>query len=63
MGAPETVPFGKREAAEAFAKEYGGSVLRLDGIEDALVLAPVEIDPPETGMSEPHMHHAEPRSE
>jgi copper chaperone NosL len=58
MGTPETVPFGKREAAEAFAREYGGSVFRLDEIEDALVLAPVEIDPQGAAAGQEHMHHA-----
>ena len=56
MGAPETVPFGKREAAEAFTREYGGSVRRLEAIEDALVLAPVEVDPAKVGADQEHMH-------
>jgi copper chaperone NosL len=44
MGAPETVPFGSRAAADAFALVEGGMVLALDGITDDMVLAPVEMD-------------------
>lgn len=40
MGAPETVPFSSREAAQDFAAAEGGEVLRLDAIPDDLVLAP-----------------------
>ena len=43
MGAPETVPFASRDAAEAFAKAEGGAVMTLDAIPDASVLAPVEM--------------------
>lgn len=42
MGLPETVPFGTREAAEAFAAAEGGTILRLPEIPDDLVLAPAE---------------------
>ena len=42
MGLPETVPFGTRDAAEAFAAAQGGTVLRLSEIPDDLVLAPAE---------------------
>ena len=45
MGAPETVPFASREAAEAFAKTEGGAVLTLTEIPDDAVLAPVEMAP------------------
>jgi copper chaperone NosL len=38
MGAPETVPFGTRAAAEAFVRERGGRIVPLDGIPDAYVL-------------------------
>jgi copper chaperone NosL len=60
MGAPEAVPFGERAAADAFARDYGGSVLRLDEIDDALVLAPVEIDPDAEGAGQEHHQHPEP---
>lgn len=43
MGAPELVPFARRQAAEAFAAENGGSVLTLGEIPDHAVLAPVEL--------------------
>ncbi|WP_347266675.1 nitrous oxide reductase accessory protein NosL [Paracoccus sp. (in: a-proteobacteria)] len=42
MGAPETVPFSSRDAAEAFAGREGGEVLTLAEIRDDMVLAPVE---------------------
>ncbi len=45
MGAPETVPFGTRAAAEAFAGAEGGVVLTLPEIADDMVLAPVETGP------------------
>ena len=45
MGAPETVPFSSRDAAEAFAKAEGGAVLTLTEIPDDAVLAPVEMAP------------------
>lgn len=41
MGAPEVVPFSASETAEAFAAERGGTVLRLDTIPTAAVLAPM----------------------
>ena len=42
MGAPETVPFGTQPAALAFAAAEGGQVLRLDQIQDDMVLTPVD---------------------
>lgn len=56
MGAPELVPFGKREAADAFVREYGGLVRRLDEIEDALVLSPVDMDADKAGTGQQQMH-------
>ena len=43
MGAPETVPFASRDAAESFAKAEGGAVMTFDAIPDESVLAPVEM--------------------
>lgn len=43
MGAPEVVPFGTREAAEEFAGEHGGKLMRIDEIPSDAVLAPVEM--------------------
>ena len=43
MGAPETVPFASRDAAEAFAKAEGGEVMTLSAIPEEAVLAPVEM--------------------
>ncbi len=48
MGAPETVPFSSRNAAEAFASAEGGEVLTLDAIPEKAVLAPVEMSSGET---------------
>ncbi len=42
MGAPETIPFSSRPAAEAFAAQHGGRVLQLDDIPVAYVLGPDE---------------------
>ncbi len=42
MGAPELVPFGREEDAQAFAARHGGQVMRLDQLPDSAVLAPVE---------------------
>ncbi|MFD1697352.1 nitrous oxide reductase accessory protein NosL [Roseibium aestuarii] len=41
MGAPEAIPFGTREAADALVRDRGGRVVRLTEIPDAYVLAPV----------------------
>ncbi|GGF72843.1 NosL copper chaperone [Paracoccus acridae] len=48
MGAPEAVPFGTRDAAEAFAAREGGTVMRLGDIPDDLVLTPEETRPADT---------------
>lgn len=40
MGAPETVPFARREAAEAFADAEGGEVVTMSGIPDSYLFAP-----------------------
>jgi copper chaperone NosL len=44
MGAPETIPFGTRAAADASTSANGGKVVALADIPDAYVLSPVEID-------------------
>lgn len=41
MGAPETVPFSDQTAAQAFVAEYGGELVRFDGISPDYVLSPV----------------------
>lgn len=43
MGAPEIVPFGTQAAAQAFARDEGGVIMRLDEIPAATVLAPVNV--------------------
>lgn len=43
MGAPETVPFSTRAAAQGFADAEGGTVLELGAIRDDMVLAPVDM--------------------
>ncbi|MCB2125745.1 MAG: nitrous oxide reductase accessory protein NosL [Rhodobacteraceae bacterium] len=40
MGAPEFVPFARMEDATAFALRNGGSIMGLDAIPDAAVIAP-----------------------
>lgn len=54
MGAPELVPFAEEAEATAFAEANGGRVLRLDGIGDAEVLAPVALggEPESLGRDE-----------
>lgn len=42
MGAPEAVPFATHDAAQAFAAQQGGTVMRLSDIPDDLVLAPAD---------------------
>lgn len=44
MGAPETIPFGSREAADAFAASEGGMVVRLADIPDEYVLGSVQLE-------------------
>jgi len=43
MGAPEAVPFGNRDAADAFVSRHGGRVVGLAEIPKNYVLAPVEV--------------------
>ena len=50
MGAPEVVPFARREDAEAFATRYGGRIVTLDDIPDEAVLGAVD---PEADLQEP----------
>lgn len=45
MGAPELVPFADAEAAAKFASHNGGTVIQTTDIDDAMVLAPVDVDP------------------
>lgn len=49
MGAPEIVPFASLDAAAAFAAANGGTVMGLDAIPDAAVIAPVST----AGATEP----------
>lgn len=44
MGAPELVPFSTVAAAEAFADQFGGTVIPFDAVADDMVLAPIEIE-------------------
>ena len=39
MGMPEAVPFADRDKAEAFARTYGGRVVRLDDIPDDYIFS------------------------
>jgi copper chaperone NosL len=40
MGAPETVPFSERAAAETFAAAYGGRIVKFDEVPRDYVLGP-----------------------
>ena len=52
MGTPEAVPFAQESAAEKFAEENGGRLVRLDQIPDDYVLGPVEVTaPPEDHLA------------
>lgn len=44
MGAPEVVPFGSRESADAFAARQGGRLMALAEIPDEAVLGEVEVE-------------------
>ncbi|MEM8663196.1 MAG: nitrous oxide reductase accessory protein NosL [Pseudomonadota bacterium] len=43
MGAPEAVPFGSLETAQAFAATHRGRIVSFHDIPDAYVLGPVEV--------------------
>ncbi|PYG28902.1 nitrous oxide reductase accessory protein NosL [Pelagimonas varians] len=43
MGAPEIVPFGNYEGAEAFVTKYGGQVLKMSEIPDDAALGAVDL--------------------
>tara|TARA_R110002110_G_scaffold406184_1_gene625850 strand:- start:993 stop:1544 length:552 start_codon:yes stop_codon:yes gene_type:complete len=43
MGAPEAIPFGSQDQAEAFRALHGGDVRSLDHIPDDYVLGPVDL--------------------
>jgi len=44
MGAPETTPFGTKDAAFEFATINGGKVVKISNIPDDYVLGPVDIN-------------------
>ncbi|MHA1599000.1 MAG: nitrous oxide reductase accessory protein NosL [Alphaproteobacteria bacterium] len=46
MGAPETVPFGDRAAAEDFVGKHGGTITAFKDIPDDAVLGAVELKSP-----------------
>ena len=63
MGAPELVPFADADAATMFTSHNGGSIIRIDDIDDGMVLDPVEVDPgipqdvpPDTGHGDHGAH-------
>ncbi len=49
MGAPETIPFGTRDAASEFAALNGGRVVTFPDIPDDYVIGPVEVKHQQTG--------------
>ena len=53
MGAPEAIPFGSREGADAFAAENGGAIMRFDDIPSDYVLAPVVANEAEESAATP----------
>ncbi len=44
MGAPEPVPFSSQDAAEKFAKQYGGEIVGLSEIPEHAILGSVEVE-------------------
>lgn len=56
MGAAETVPFGERAAAERFAAEHGGRVLRLADIPADAVLGHDEAPAEAPAPADPAQH-------
>mgnify|MGYP003626019294 FL=1 len=46
MGAPELVPFSDQADARQFVALYGGQVMRLDDVGDALILSNAPVIPP-----------------
>ncbi|CAN1721633.1 Copper-binding lipoprotein NosL [Hyphomicrobium sp. 1Nfss2.1] len=56
MGAPETIPFSDRVAAEKFAVEYGGRVVTFEEVPKDYVLG----SEPGAGGAEPHVGHGGP---
>lgn len=44
MGSPEMVPFAMESDANAYARDHGGHVMRLAGIDPSDALVPVEMD-------------------
>lgn len=57
MGLPEAVPFGTEAAAEAFAAENGGRVVRLADISEDYVLGTPELPAPEAETEADHATH------
>ncbi len=55
MGAPETVPFSDRDAANRFAAKHGGRLVRWEEIPVDYVLAPV--DEPASHQTSHHPDH------
>jgi copper chaperone NosL len=51
MGAPEAIPFSLEQAAQDFAVQHGGRVLRLADIPEAYILGP------DQGGADPHVGH------
>ena len=45
MGAPEAVPFGEQDEAQAFAKQHGGHVVAFADIPEDAILGQVEMAP------------------
>lgn len=59
MGAPETVPFAERVAAEAFAQTHGGAVFVFADIPQSAVLGAVDLTVP-SGAAAPGMEAMKP---
>lgn len=49
MGAPEAVPFSDKADAERFAAQYGGRLVRFEGITAEYVLSPAETPTEQNG--------------
>ena len=56
MSAPEAIPFGTMQAAEAFIADNGGRAMHLADIPDAYVLGPVDLTSAGQQQMDTHEH-------
>ncbi len=64
MGAPEPIPFGTLNAANAFAGEFGGNVVKITDIPDSIILGTSDMEIRTGEMAnEMHDHSSEDHKE